>query len=53
LKYLFLRANNLTKLPNSLDSLTSLKHLNIEKNSLKGYLDLLDKLELRGIKIFK
>ena len=31
----------------------NIKYLNIEKNNLKGYLDFLHKLELRGIKILK
>ena len=53
LKYLFLRANFLSELPLSLESLPSLKYLNIEKNNLKGYLDFLHKLEVQGIKILK
>ena len=53
LKYLFLSANFLTELPETLEFLPSLQFLNIEKNNLKGYLDFVHKLELKGIKISK
>ncbi|TFF87801.1 MAG: hypothetical protein EU550_02575, partial [Promethearchaeota archaeon] len=52
LKYLFLRSNLLSKLE-FLGSLPKLKYLNLEKNKMASYPDFLNKLEDRGVKVFK
>ena len=55
LKNLFLRSNLLTDMEPiiALESINTLKYINLEKNKFKWFSDSLTELEKRGVKIFK